>query len=285
MQLGQDWDAASDDRSQPHADGRGRHERDGAAWGDERQVAVWGQVSARTLYAVVMLDLVAGTVFDLLDSSRYMPCVLVFFAIALGATAYSGWTAGRKGVDVRASHTTDRAQLVVSSLVSSVILYAIIRFMAEGHNRHSWLAAAMAVGFGALTWLTENGQRVPRAKGWAELRAKGRGKLAGWFVGLMVTSLVSGAVYYGIAWSLADSVGHESWPSALGTIAGITIGWGFATWFIAAWGRRWALRLPGATTDDARDAPGPSSQSTLPSGAMLSSVQERILRDAVELAE
>jgi hypothetical protein len=43
---------------------RGRDERDSAAWGDERQVAVWGQVSARTLYLVIMLN----TADDALDA-------------------------------------------------------------------------------------------------------------------------------------------------------------------------------------------------------------------------
>ena len=33
---------------------RGQDKGDGGAWGDERQVAVWGQVSARTLYLVVI---------------------------------------------------------------------------------------------------------------------------------------------------------------------------------------------------------------------------------------
>ncbi len=66
-------DAALADRSQAHASGPGRDERDGAAWGDERQVAVWGQVSARTLYLVVMLNVAAGFIFNTIDSSRYGP--------------------------------------------------------------------------------------------------------------------------------------------------------------------------------------------------------------------
>ncbi len=146
-------DAALTDRSQAHASGPGRDERDGAAWGDERQVAVWGQVSARTLYLVVMLNVAAGFIFNTIDSSRYGPCVTVFFAIALGSTAYAGWTASRKGVDVRAPRATGRAQLVVQCLVFGVVFYVFNRFIAGNHNDDNWPAAAeaiasYAVGFG-----------------------------------------------------------------------------------------------------------------------------------------
>jgi hypothetical protein len=61
---------------------RGRGGQGDEPWGDERQVAVWGQVSARTLYLVVMLNVVAGFIFDNIDSSRYGPCVTVFFGRA-----------------------------------------------------------------------------------------------------------------------------------------------------------------------------------------------------------
>jgi hypothetical protein len=44
-------------------------------------------VSARTLYLVVMLNVVAGFIFNSIDSSRYGPCVTVFFAIALSHPA------------------------------------------------------------------------------------------------------------------------------------------------------------------------------------------------------
>jgi hypothetical protein len=146
-------DAALADRGQAHAGGPGRGERDGAAWGDERQVAVWGQVSARTLYLVVMLNVTAGFIFNTIDSSRYEPCVTVFFAIALGSTAYAGWTAYRKGVDVRAPRATGRARLAAGSLVFGVLLYVFNRFTGGGHNHDSWSDAALtiagyAVGFG-----------------------------------------------------------------------------------------------------------------------------------------
>ena len=146
-------DAALADRGQAHAGGPGRGERDGAAWGDERQVAVWGQVSARTLYLVVMLNVAAGFIFNTIDSSRYEPCVTVFFAIALGSTAYAGWTAYRKGVDVRAPRATGRARLVAGSFVFGVLLYVFNRFTGGGHNHDSWPDAALtiagyAVGFG-----------------------------------------------------------------------------------------------------------------------------------------
>ena len=132
---------------------RGSDERDGAAWGDERQVAVWGQVSARTLYLVVMLNVAAGFIFNTIDSSRYEPCVTVFFAIALGSTAYAGWTAYRKGVDVRAPRATGRARLAAGSFVFGVLLYVFNRFTGGGHNHDSWPDAALtiagyAVGFG-----------------------------------------------------------------------------------------------------------------------------------------
>ena len=132
---------------------RGHDERDGGAWGDERQVAVWGQVSARTLYLVVMLNVAAGFIFNSIDSGRYGPCVTVFFAIALGSTAYAGWVAHRKGVDVRAPRTTGLARLVAGSLVFGVLFYVFNRFIAGDHNDHSWPAAAVAIasyaaGFG-----------------------------------------------------------------------------------------------------------------------------------------
>jgi hypothetical protein len=133
--------------------GPGPDQRDGHAWGDERQVAVWGQVSARTLYLVVMLNVAAGFIFNNIDSSRYGPCVTVFFAIALGSTAYAGWTARRKGVDVRAPRPTGRAQMVAQCLVFGVVFYALNRFLLGDHEDSSWPAAAVdiagyAVGFG-----------------------------------------------------------------------------------------------------------------------------------------
>jgi hypothetical protein len=128
---------------------RGRDERDGAAWGDERQVAVWGQVSARTLYLVVMLNVIAGVIFNDIDSRRYGPCVTVFFAIAVLSTVYAGWVAHRKGVDVRAPRETSRAQLVVQCLVFGVIFYVFNRFVWRDHSADSWpTAAETIVGYG-----------------------------------------------------------------------------------------------------------------------------------------
>jgi hypothetical protein len=146
-------DAALTDRGQAHTSGPGGGERDGTAWGDERQVAVWGQVSARTLYLVVALNVIAGFIFNIIDSSRYGPCVTVFFAIALGSTAYAGWTAYRKGVDVRSPRATGRARLAAGSLVFGVLLYALDRFTGGVNNHDSWPDAALtiagnAVGFG-----------------------------------------------------------------------------------------------------------------------------------------
>ena len=114
---------------------------------------MWGQVSARTLYLVVMLNVAAGFIFNTIDSSRYEPCVTVFFAIALGSTAYAGWTAYRKGVDVRAPRATGRARLAAGSFVFGVFLYVFNRFTGGGHNHDSWPDAALtiagyAVGFG-----------------------------------------------------------------------------------------------------------------------------------------
>jgi hypothetical protein len=131
---------------------RGDDEQDGGAWGDERQVAVWGQVSARTLYLVVMLNVAAGFIFNSIDSTRYGPCVTVFFAIALGSTAYAGWVAHRKGVDVRAPRA-GLARLVVGSIVFGVLFYLFNRFTAGNHHDDSWPAAAVAIasyaaGFG-----------------------------------------------------------------------------------------------------------------------------------------
>ncbi len=134
---------------------RGRDEQDGAAWGDERQVAVWGQVSARTLYLVVVLNVAAGFIFNNIDPTRYGPCVTVFFAIALGSSAYAGWVARRKGVDVRAPRTTNYARLVAGSLVFGVLFYVFNRYTwgGHGHTDNSWPGAiedvvGYAIGFG-----------------------------------------------------------------------------------------------------------------------------------------
>ena len=128
---------------------RGRDDRDGEAWGDERQVAVWGQVSARTLYLVIMLNVAAGFIFNIIDSSRYAPCVTVFFFIALGSSAYAGWVARRKGVDVRAPRDTSRAQLVVQCLVFGVIFYVLNRFALRDNTDNSWPGAVLDVaGYG-----------------------------------------------------------------------------------------------------------------------------------------
>jgi len=145
-------DTAPADRGQAHAGGPGGGERDGAAWLDERQVAVWGQVSARTLYLVVILNVAAGFIFNNIDSSRYGPCVTVFFAIALASTAYAGWTASRKGVDVRAPRATGRAELVVQSLVFGVLLYLFDWFTGWGHNHDGWPDAAETIVGYALGW-------------------------------------------------------------------------------------------------------------------------------------
>jgi hypothetical protein len=132
---------------------RGRDEQDDAAWGDERQVAVWGQVSARTLYLVVVLNVAAGVVFNNINPTRYGPCVTVFFAIALGSSAYAGWVARRKGVDVRAPRTTSYARLVAGSLVFGVLFYLVNRYSLGGRTDNSWPGAVLdvagyAVGFG-----------------------------------------------------------------------------------------------------------------------------------------
>jgi hypothetical protein len=145
-------------------------------------VAVWGQVSARTLYLVVMLNVAAGFIFDTIDSRRYEPCVTVFFAIALGSTAYAGWTAYRKGVDVRAPRETGPARLVVGSLVFGVLLYVLDRFTGEGYT-------------------------------------------------------------------------HDSWPTAVLTIAGLAVGFGIGMRFLAAWRQRQALRSQEAPDEDTSGAP------------------------------
>jgi hypothetical protein len=146
-------DVALAGRGQAYASGPGRDERDDAAWGDERQVSVWGQVSARTLYLVVMLNVAAGFIFNIIDPSRYRPCVMVFYAIALGSTAYAGWTARRKGVDVRAPRTTGRAELVAQCLGFGVVFYVFNRFALGDHSDDSWPDAAAsiagyAIGYG-----------------------------------------------------------------------------------------------------------------------------------------
>jgi hypothetical protein len=216
--------------------------QDGTAWGDEREVQVWGQVSAQTLYLVVLANLIAGGAFDVIDSSRYGPCVLVFLAVAFGATAYSGKAAGRKGVDVRTP--ADRARLVVSSLVFGVILYAMVRFLAEGHNRHSWHAAVVTVGLGAvLLWLGEDWQRLAsRGPGRHGAAARWLARRVPGLAVLVAVSLVYGAFIYAMTWSVAADPGLGGWPWAVPTIICIALGYGFTSRFVAAWDRRRALR-------------------------------------------
>ena len=72
----------------------GRDEQDGAAWGDERQVAVWGQVSARTLYLAVMLQCLGfGVVFYVLNRfgrDGEGPCLVVGGRITGGMRMAAG---------------------------------------------------------------------------------------------------------------------------------------------------------------------------------------------------
>jgi Kef-type K+ transport system membrane component KefB len=162
----------------------GHDDWDGAAWDDERQVAVWGQVSARTLNLVVMLNAVAGLIFYSIDSTRYGPCVAVSVAIAVGSSAYASWMARRKGVDVRLRRPAGLPVLVAQSVVFGVLFYVVERFTAGGHN-------------------------------------------------------------------------HDSWPTAVLTIALCAVGFGFGMRFLTAWQRRRALCSQEATDDDVLDAPGP----------------------------
>ena len=91
--------------------------------------------------------------------------MLVFFAIAFGSTAYAGWVAYRKGVDVRAPRETNRVRLVVQCLVFGALFYALRRFALGDHSDDSWPEALLAIvgygiGFGiALRFIAAWGRR------------------------------------------------------------------------------------------------------------------------------
>lgn len=127
-------------------------EQDDAEWGDEREVAVWGQVSARTLHLVIMLSWFAGLVFWIIDFRRYWPCVVVFLAIALGFTFYSGWAARRSGVDLRPARTVISAKWVLPALVFAAVLYLIDRFALGQTGLAGWPSAAELVAGVLIGW-------------------------------------------------------------------------------------------------------------------------------------
>jgi hypothetical protein len=68
---------------------------------DERQSAVLGQVSSATLSLMIRLNYTAGLAFMLIDNKRFEPCVWVFWAIALGAQAFTKAATRRQSVDLR----------------------------------------------------------------------------------------------------------------------------------------------------------------------------------------
>lgn len=146
-----------------------RRWRDGSTLRDEREVAVWGQVSARTLHLVTVLNLVAAAVFLDIDYRRYWPCVAVFFAIGFGASAYSAWVASRKGIDLWAPRPVSRARLVVQCLVFGVLLYLAERFTAGGNEQHErWTAVAVEIAVPAVIY----GICLLFMQAWQERRAR-----------------------------------------------------------------------------------------------------------------
>jgi hypothetical protein len=126
--------------------------RDDGAWGDERQVAVWGQVSARTLYVVIALNLAASFIFNTIDFNRYAPCVTVFFLISLGAAAYAMWTARRRGGVSMKAPRLNRVRLAASSLMFGVMYYVLDTYTGGGPHHASWLRAVLTIVVSGGVW-------------------------------------------------------------------------------------------------------------------------------------
>lgn len=132
--------------------------RSGAGQADERQAAVMGQVSSATLNLTIALLVIAALVFSLIDNNRYMPLVLVMYAIVAAAEIFTKAAARRQAVDVR---TMIAVPGLGRTVASAIIAGGLFTVLTVGSSSTSWSGASVqgavfgvAWGFGFRFWLS-----------------------------------------------------------------------------------------------------------------------------------
>jgi hypothetical protein len=132
--------------------------RSSARQADERQAAVMGQVSSATLNLTISLIVFAGLVFTLIDSKRFMPLVLVLYAIVAGAGIFTKAAARRQAVDTR---TMIDVPGWGRTLLSSIIAGGLFALLTAVSSSASWSDASVqgavfgvAWGLGFRFWLS-----------------------------------------------------------------------------------------------------------------------------------
>ena len=123
--------------------------RSGAGQADERQAAVMGQVSSATLNVTITLIVFAGLVFTLVDSKRFMPLVLVLYAIVAVAGIFSKAAARRQAVDVRTIIDVPGWR---RTLVGSIVAGGLFAVLSAVSSSVSWLDASVQGVFFGIVW-------------------------------------------------------------------------------------------------------------------------------------
>ncbi len=126
--------------------------RASAQMADERQSAVLGQVSSAALSLMIWLNYTAGVAFVLIDYRRFEPCVWVFWAIALGAKAFTTAATRRQSVDLRTRiKVPGWGEIVLSSIGFGAAFVALERFV-PGLGQGSWRDDALTGAIATLLW-------------------------------------------------------------------------------------------------------------------------------------
>jgi hypothetical protein len=125
----------------------------GSQMADERQSAVLGQVSSATLSLVIGLNYAAGLALMLIDNKRFEPCVWVFWAIALGAQAFTKAATRRQSVDFRTRITVQSWRGIVFSSISYGAAFVALERLVPGSEWYrSWRDDALAGAIVTLLW-------------------------------------------------------------------------------------------------------------------------------------
>lgn len=121
---------------------------------DERQSAVLGQVSSATLSLVIRLNYAAGLAFMLIDYKRFEPCMWAFWAIALGAQAFTKAATRRQSVDFRTRIKVQSWRgIVFSSIAYGAAFVALERLVPGSEWYRSWRDDALAGVIVTLLWV------------------------------------------------------------------------------------------------------------------------------------
>lgn len=123
--------------------------RSSARQADERQAAVMGQVSSATLNVTIALIVFAGLVFTLIDSKRFMPLVLVLYAIVACAGIFTKAAARRQAVDVRTMIDVPGWGRTLSGSIIAGGLFAVLTAVSSST---SWLDALVEGAFFGVVW-------------------------------------------------------------------------------------------------------------------------------------